>query len=804
MSPAALPTPWYRSIRFKLVAAAIVVEILMLGLLLANSYRLVTETLESQTRARLEALSPLLNASLAGRVFQRDHSEISAILRQLMASQFTEIRYIVVFDQGGGILAASGEELHGAATDRSVIEALADLTYDTAVPLTLPGDTQVGTVRFGLSLAGLATLRGKVLEQSLLIAAAEVLLSLLLLVSGGYLLTRHIARLLAGARRVTDGDYGTPIPVTSHDEIGELAADFNLMTATIRSRIAQLAESESRFRTIFDAAGDAIFIHDATDGHLIDVNHRMCEMYGCTREQALQATPTTFSANSAPFDPEHARAWLEKAASSGPQSFDWLARRYDGEEFWVEVNLRRADIGAEKRIIAVVRDISERKRLQHELEFLAHHDPLTKLPNRMLLADRLQQALAQTQRAQCLLAIAYLDLDGFKQINDTHGHKTGDRLLTMVAQRLKEQTRAGDTLCRLGGDEFVILLGNLATIDECNQIIGRLLGVIAAPYPIDDLTLRVSASIGLTLYPFDNADTETLLRHADQAMYVAKQSGRNRSHLFDAERDRQTQAQHSARNQIEAALERREFVLYYQPKVDMQSGRVIGAEALIRWRHPADGLLAPGSFLPIVEDSHLAAPLGEWVIATALAQLAAWHAAGLPLSVSVNISARHLQSAAFADRLATLLAGHPEVPPSSLELEVVESVALEDMLHVTQVIDACHQLGVTFALDDFGTGYSSLSYFKRLRVDTLKIDQSFVRDMLEDEEDYAIVAGVIGLTHSFKRRAVAEGVENAATGMALLALGCRYAQGYGIARPMPAQDLPAWIASWRPDPAWLK
>ena len=803
MSPVARATPWYRSIRFKLVAAALVVEIFMLGLLVANSYRLVTEALESQTRARLEALAPLLNASLAGRVFQRDHSEIKAILQQLASSEYTEISYIRVLDQRGELLAGFGTNGHEAAIDRSVSDALGDLTYDTRIPLTLSGDTQVGTVSFGLSLIGLATLRGNVFEQSLLIAAAAVLLSLLLLGFGGYLLTRHIASLLAGARRVTDGDYYTPIPIDSHDEIGELAADFNTMTATVQSRIAQLAESESRFRTIFDSAGDAIFIHDATDGSLLDVNRRMCEMYGCTREQALQANFETLIANVAPYDAVHAFERLNKASTEGPQTFDWLARRYDsGEEFWIEVNLRRTQIGTAPRIIAMVRDISERKRHQNELEFIAHHDPLTQLPNRLLLADRLKQALAHAQRAQRLLAIAYLDLDHFKPVNDALGHKMGDQLLIMVAQRLKEHTRADDTICRLGGDEFVLLLGDLVTIEECTLTIGRLLAALGQPYQLEQHTLKISASVGLTLYPFDDADADTLMRHADQAMYVAKQSGRNRFHLFDAALDRQVQVQRSNRSRIEAALPRGEFVLHYQPKVNMRSGVVIGAEALIRWQHPEQGLLPPAQFLPEIEDTDFAIPLGEWVIDTALTQLGHWRAAGLQLSVSVNISPRHLQTLSFAGHLAAQLARHADVPADALELEVVESAALEDIVRVSEVIAACHSLGVRFALDDFGTGYSSLSYFKRLHVDALKIDQSFVRDLLTDEEDSAIVEGVISLTRTFRRQVIAEGVESAEIGVALLRMGCSIAQGYGIAKPMPAAELPRWIEHWQPYPQW--
>ncbi len=674
--------PWHRSIRFRLAAVAIVVQILMLGLLLANSYRLVTEALETQTRVRLDALTPLLDAALAGRVFQRDHSEIAAILHQLVGERPTDLKYVVVFGPRGEVLGAAGSVPSNPREDLDVLATLADLTYDTQIQLTLPGNLQVGTVQFGLSLAELASLRGNVLRQSLVIVGMAIVLSMLLLISIGYLLTRNIASLVAATHRVTQGDFSTSITIQGKDEIGALADNFNQMAATL------------------------------------------------------------------------------------------------------------------------AQDVADRNRYEHELEFLAHHDPLTRLPNRVLLADRLQQAIARTQREQRLLAIAYLDLDGFKEINDTYDHKTGDQLLVMVAQRLKDHVRAGDTVCRLGGDEFVLLLGDLNEIGECTRTIERLLGALAAPYPLAPRPTHVTASIGLTIYPFDDADADTLMRHADQAMYIAKQSGRNRHHLFDAEQDRQVQARRSNLARLEAALRDNEFVLHYQPKVDMRSGKVVGAEALIRWQHPEEGLLPPSRFLAEIEDSDLAIPLGEWVIATALTQLARWQAAGLKLAISVNISPRHLQVRNFPERLGELLQQHAQLPPASLELEVVESAALEDVVRVAEIIDACHALGVGFALDDFGTGYSSLSYFKRLRIDVLKIDQSFVRDLLTDDEDHAIVEGVISLTRTFKRQVIAEGVESAEIGVALLELGCPLAQGYGIARPMPAADLPHWIAHWQPYPQW--
>ena len=279
-------------------------------------------------------------------------------------------------------------------------------------------------------------------------------------------------------------------------------------------------------------------------------------------------------------------------------------------------------------------------------------------------------------------------------------------------------------------------------------------------------------------------------------------AGKNRYHIFDATLDSHIRGHYESVERIRLALENHEFVLHYQPKVNMRSGQIIGAEALIRWQHPEKGLLPPVEFLPVIEDQALAIPIGEWVIDTALTQIELWHAAGLDIKVSVNVSARQLQQSDFVDRLKFILAKHPQVSSGSLELEVLETSALEDIAQVSHVIEACAQIGVTFALDDFGTGYSSLTYLKRLRVQTLKIDQSFVRDMLDDPDDLAILQGIIGLAESFKRQVIAEGVETVAHGSLLMQLGCELAQGYGIARPMSSHQLPAWAASWQPDAAW--
>ena len=468
-----------------------------------------------------------------------------------------------------------------------------------------------------------------------------------------------------------------------------------------------------------------------------------------------------------------------------------------------ECRLVMSDIGALKLSAQAVREAHEAMAYSHaQLEHMAHYDGLTQLPNRTLLTDRLLQAVRHSQRRGLGLAVAYLDLDGFKPVNDGHGHAVGDELLVTVAQRMKQALREGDTLARIGGDEFVALLVDLAHALDWEPVLARLLQAAAAPVTLGDAVLQVSASIGVTLYPHDGADADLLLRHADQAMYLAKQAGRNRYHFFDVARDAAVATQRESLARVQLGLARHEFVLHYQPRVDMKTGEVTGAEALIRWRHPERGLLLPAAFLPIIDEHPLSIELGEWVISSALAQMAAWHAAGLRIAISVNVGALQLQQPDFASRLQALLAAQPEVEPARLTLEVLETHALQDIAHISAVMRDCQALGVRFALDDFGTGYASLTYLKRLPADQLKIDQSFVLNMIDDPDDLAIVQSVIGLALAFHRQVVAEGVETAAQGARLLLLGCVQAQGHGIARPMAAAELPAWVHHWHALAAW--
>lgn len=569
--------------------------------------------------------------------------------------------------------------------------------------------------------------------------------------------------------------------------------------------VTQRLQSDKRLQllaTVFSHAREGIVITNA-QGEIVEVNDTFTEITGYTREDAVGDKPHNLlasSRNSESFYAQRAAALESKGYWIG----EVWSRRKNGEVFAEILTISAVkDVGgAVQNYVALFTDITQQKEHQRQLEHIAHYDTLTGLPNRVLLADRLQNAMANCQRQAASLAVAFLDLDGFKSVNDRYGHRTGDEFLVVLSQRMKEALRDEDTLSRIGGDEFVVVMSNLQGPQDYEPVLQRLLQAAADPVVIGHLSLQVSTSIGVTLYPQDGSDADVLLRHADQAMYVAKQSGKNRFHLFDVAKDTAVKTERETLEHMQKALENDEFVLYYQPKVNLATGVVVGAEALIRWRHPQRGLLQPAEFLPVIENQPVSLKLGEWVLTTALAQATQWAVQGMPMPVSVNISAIQMQDGGFVRFVRESLAQHPQLPAGSLELEILETTALEDMAKVSQTMRACQLMGVRFTLDDFGTGYSSLTYLKRLPAESLKIDRSFVHNMLSDRDDLAIVQGVIGLAATFKREVVAEGVETQAHGAMLLSLGCPLVQGDGLARPMPASAFPAWAQTWHEKPCW--
>lgn len=576
----------------------------------------------------------------------------------------------------------------------------------------------------------------------------------------------------------------------------ELLRLFAELLVSLRRR--EQHESQLRLSaSVFDNANEGIMITDA-DGNIVSVNNAFSRTTGYTAEELIGRSPGVL--NSDYHSPNfHIEMW-QALQRDGHWSGEVWNRHKAGDLYVVlqKVNAFHDEAGVLQGYVSLLSDITTLKLQQKQLEQIAHFDPLTNLPNRTLLADRLQQAMAQANRQGTSIAVLFIDLDGFKAINDTHSHAIGDQLLVQVAQRMKHVMRDEDTLARLGGDEFVGVLQNLETPDASIPVLERLLQAAAENIQLEELELSVSASIGVVFYPQlqEILDADQLQRQADQAMYQAKQAGKNRYYLFDVEQDRAVRDQHESLVRIHEALQNNEFRLHYQPKVNMRTGEVIGCEALIRWQHPERGLLAPAAFLPVIENNSLAIEVGHWVLCTALDQVVSWKRADIHLQVSVNIDAIHLQHNSFVQRLANELERRPEIQPGDLELEILETTALDDVIQVSEIIIACQRLGVGFALDDFGTGYSSLTYLKRLPAELLKIDRSFVRDMLDDPDDLAILDGVIRLAQAFRRSVIAEGVETEAHCKALLELGCELGQGYAIARPMAESDLPQWLGQW--------
>lgn len=628
---------------------------------------------------------------------------------------------------------------------------------------------------------------------------------------------KRVESLIAGIRKPLHSEVTWVIcradPVYDDDaRMKQIVVSLNDITQMRRLR-EDLRDRETRFRALFDHSMDAVLLTTPEDGGVVAANPAACAMFRRSEAEILRAGRHGLVDL---LDPR-SDALARKRAKEGQVIGELRMVRGDGSRFEAEISSSiYQDSAGRSYSSMIVRDISERvamhaamaaanqqlREANEKLATMAHYDLLTQLPNRNLLGDRLEQAMAHADRDGRIVGVAFVDLDGFKSINDQFGHAVGDQVLMHMARRLKAALRDGDTLARLGGDEFVAVLGDLDSAQDLEPLIQRLRMLAAEPVTLGHLALRVTASIGVTSYPADASDAEHLLRHADQAMYLAKQAGKNQHHTFDVVSDAAVRVRHEELGAIKRGCELGEFVLHYQPEVDMRTGRLMGVEALVRWEHPTRGLLGPDQFLPLVEDQEFAVEMGRMILGMALAQMEQWRAVGLTIPVSVNLFARQLQDRDFAAGLAELLERHPAASPRHLLLEIVETKALEDVAQVSAAMRACAQLGVQFALDDFGTGYSSLTYLKALPAGLLKIDKGFVRDMLDDEDDLGIVQGVIGLARAFGREVIAEGVESIAHGRQLLSLGCNLGQGYGIARPMPAEDLPRWLVLWQARQPW--
>jgi diguanylate cyclase (GGDEF)-like protein/PAS domain S-box-containing protein len=541
---------------------------------------------------------------------------------------------------------------------------------------------------------------------------------------------------------------------------------------------------------VFGSTGDGVLIADA-QGNIVEVNDSFCRITGYTRAEVLGRNPRMMKSDR--HDAEfYARMWQAIGEQGQWQGEVW-DRRKNGEVFprWLTISAIEGADGRITHYVGILSDLTSARRSEAELEQLAHYDPLTGLPNRILFRDRLAQAMGQARRGGRKLALLCVDLDGFKPVNDAMGHAAGDALLAAVAERLRSSLRTSDTVARLAGDEFTVLLTEIAGPNDVALVCRKILDILVAPFTLAWRDVHVSASIGVATFPEDGVEVDLLLANADAAMYRAKEAGRNRYQFFSRSMHARAVAQMELEAELRLALERDELVLHYQPQVNPKDGRLVGVEALVRWNHPRQGLLAPARFIHVAEETGLIVPLGEWVMRAACRQSRAWIDDGFPpLRVAVNLAAQQFEEPRLVDRIAAWLI-EQRLQPTQLEVEITESSAMSNPELTIERLHEIKAIGIHVSVDDFGTGYSSLSYLKRFPVDTLKIDRSFLRDIPDDQDNATLCSAMIGLAHNLGLRVVAEGVENLAQCEFLRDLDCDELQGYLFSRPVPPSELAA-------------
>jgi diguanylate cyclase (GGDEF)-like protein/PAS domain S-box-containing protein len=563
----------------------------------------------------------------------------------------------------------------------------------------------------------------------------------------------------------------------------------------INRDITERRRAEEQLRvaaSALESTAEGVMICDA-ERRVVSVNKAFTQITGYAPQEVLGLRPG-FMRSARHGDEFYEQIWRQIAETGRWQGEVWR-RRKNGETYpeWRSISAVEDETGTTTHHVMVFTDVSRFKQDEARLEFLAHHDPLTGLPNRALFRDRCQAALLRARRRETRLGLMFIDLDHFKQINDSLGHDVGDLLLQSVAERLRECVRESDTVARLGGDEFTILLDELQESEGAARIAEKLLAALTIPFALGGHELFTSASVGISFYPSDGDDVQALLKNADAAMYRAKSLGRNTYQFFAAEMNTEVFETLKLTSRLRLALERNEFVLHYQPIVDLASGKVNALEALLRWNHPELGVVPPSRFISLAEDSGLIIPIGEWVLENACAQMKAWQIKGIaPQRMAVNLSVRQFKQKDLAQRIEAILR-ETGLASHVLELEITESVVMEDPAAAERVLDRLHDIGIHIAVDDFGTGYSSLSYLKQFPIDFLKIDRSFVQDIPNDRDDVAIARAIIALAKALELRVIAEGVETEQQRAFLEAEGCEEAQGYLLSRPIDAEEMECFL-----------
>ncbi|MEX8520952.1 MAG: putative bifunctional diguanylate cyclase/phosphodiesterase [Leptothrix sp. (in: b-proteobacteria)] len=819
--------PWAREIQFRLIAAFVVVALLAAAF---ASAAIVTQlsTIERAASWEAERLAKTIAYGGTGQAF--DHPEqLQHYVEQLRRTHqhdlvFVNSAKVDLADADPGDIGTVYIEDHGNEVGRTLHDGrprtfverserhpqgIKEMVIAVRADKDNPASKIVGAaiVEYTQVYDTLLAAESNNLALFVLAALGCVLVSAIFGLGLARQLGRRLGTLEAGVSAVAAGDYDTSLPVRGLDELDRVSAGFNTMTQALKrkrdklldygrtledkvaQRVAALRDSEARYQSLFELSPDGLLLHTA--GRVVLVNTRCVELLGATAAEQLIGAPILDL-----FHPDHREGallnWLGVDAAIGRRSEARLLQR-DGSAIDAEVTASAIIYQGQPAVQMVVRDIAERKQAEARLTYLAQYDTLTCLPNRHLFRDRLAQAMVRADRDQQLMALLFVDLDRFKQINDSLGHAIGDAVLQAVAQRLRESLREVDTIARLGGDEFTIILERLAEPAHAAQVAEKIKVALAEPLRLDGREFNVSASIGIALHRCGDNDPDHLLQAADIAMYRAKDVGRNACVLFAPDMAAQVNERVTLEGALRNALERGEFELHYQPKLDLDSGRVVGVEALLRWHSQELGPVSPAKFIPVAEEMGLIVPIGDWVLRTACTQGRAWLQQGLaPLTMAVNLSPRQLRDPKLIDKIGSVLS-ESGFPAERLELELTEGLIMDNVAGNRDTLAAIRSLGVSLSIDDFGTGYSSLAYLAQLPVQTLKIDRAFIAALDDGPHAVALVTAIMTLAHSLKLSVVAEGVETAAQQDLLAQLQCDQLQGYFFSRPVPADALAAFV-----------
>jgi diguanylate cyclase (GGDEF)-like protein/PAS domain S-box-containing protein len=733
----------------------------------SQAYTIATLIGQDTSRARVDAL--LADIRLGGQVIYVEFSETNFAAPAANGYKFKEDFFF-------------GEDGDGS--------------YSLAVPITDSAGIQRGTLRLSYDETYVTENIKHLYHLGFVLAFVYMWTLLLITATLSLRLTNPLTQLQRKSREVASGQLHQTLSVASKlPEIVSLANDLEFMRQQLVRHGEEITAQESRYRTILENLTEGVIIINP-NCQIENLNPAAQRMFGYSFDEALGVSFYQFS-------DDESLLLGSCATLLGGRAQTFNAKRKNGETFPMQLSITSFQHGDKKLMAAVVQDISERKAYEDNLTVMAYYDPLTGLPNRRLFHDRLTQAVAQAERHSKLIAIFFLDLDRFKSINDTLGHETGDQLLQAVADRLTSVVRKCDTVARLGGDEFTVLLDEIANVQEAEVVAQKIIESFAMAFMVGGQELFISTSIGITVYPFDANNIDTLVKNADTAMYHAKQEGRNNYQLYASEMNATAAEKLNMENALRKAVVQNDLRLYYQPQiqlhfqpqVEQHNGEIIGAEALVRWEHPELGLIYPDRFIPLAEESGLIIPLGEWVLRTACEQNKAWQAAGLPpMSIAVNLSPRQLQHPKLVAQIEHLLKV-TGLDPAWLELEITESMILHNTDKIIGTLHDIKRMGIRISIDDFGTGHSSLSNLQRLPVDSVKIDRSFVRNITSDPNDAAIAVAVIEMAHNMGLRVIAEGVETWEQMAFLQAHKCNVMQGFYFSKAVPVNEFEALVLS---------